>query len=95
MSTYSGVNTYLAKEHSVLNMKAVVASLNKEKALVGAFSVIVKSLRTTFEALLYSAPGTHAPPPATASPGMPGISCLCSDYHLQFDTVSRLFVYNQ
>ena len=28
--------------HSVLNVKAVVAAFNQEKALVGAFSVIVK-----------------------------------------------------
>ena len=28
--------------HSVLNVKAIVAAFNQEKALVGAFSVIVK-----------------------------------------------------
>ena len=28
--------------HSVLNVKAVVAAFNQEKALVGAFSVIVQ-----------------------------------------------------
>ena len=36
-------DTHLAKcLKSVLNVKAVVAPFNKEKALVGAFSVIVK-----------------------------------------------------
>ena len=29
-------------QHSVLNVKAVVAAFNQEKALVGAFSVIVQ-----------------------------------------------------
>ena len=36
-----GVNALLALcLNSVLNVKAVVASFNKEKALIGAFSVI-------------------------------------------------------
>ena len=30
-------------QHSVLNMEAVVAAFNQEKALVGAFSMIVKT----------------------------------------------------
>ena len=30
-------------QHSVLNVKAVIATFNQEKALVGAFSVIVKT----------------------------------------------------
>ena len=38
------VNACLAKcLNSVLNAKAVVAAFNQEKALVGAFSVIVKT----------------------------------------------------
>ena len=46
-STYSGVNVHLAKcLNIVLNVKATVGVFNQEKALVGAFSVIVKSLRT-------------------------------------------------
>ena len=41
MSTYSGVNALLAQcLNSILNVKAVVAAFNQEKALVGAFSVI-------------------------------------------------------
>ena len=32
--------------NSVLNVKALVGTFNQEKALVGAFSLIVKSLRT-------------------------------------------------
>ena len=40
MSTYRGVNARLVCLNSVLNVKAVVASFNQEKALVGAFSVI-------------------------------------------------------
>ena len=39
MSTYPGVNAYLV---SVLNVKALVGVFNQEKALVGAFSVIVQ-----------------------------------------------------
>ena len=43
MSTYRGVNARLAKcLNSVLNVKALVGAFNQEKALVGAFSVIVK-----------------------------------------------------
>ena len=41
MSTYHGVNACLALcLNSVLNVKAVVAAVNQEKALVGAFSVV-------------------------------------------------------
>ena len=44
MSTYCGVNACLAKcLYSVINVKALVAAFfNWEKALVGAFSVIVQ-----------------------------------------------------
>ena len=39
------VNTCLAKCHnSVLNVKALVDAFNQEKALVGAFSVIVNPM---------------------------------------------------
>ena len=52
MSTYRGVNARLAFcLNSVLNVKAVVAAFNQEKALVGAFSVIVQLVR--FIALVY------------------------------------------
>ena len=45
-STYPGVNVRLAKcLNSVFNVKPVVAAFNKEKALVGAFSVIVQLCR--------------------------------------------------
>ena len=37
--------------HSVLNVKAVVAAFTKEKALVGAFSVITNLRMELFEAL--------------------------------------------
>ena len=48
MSTYRGVNVHLAQcLNSVLNVKAVVAAFNQEKALVGAFSVIT-NLGTEF-----------------------------------------------
>ena len=33
---------------SVLNVKGLVGALNQEKALVGAFSMIVKSSRTSW-----------------------------------------------
>ena len=38
--------------NSVLNMKAVVAAFNQEKALVGAFSVITNLWMELFEALV-------------------------------------------
>ena len=38
--------------NSVLNVKAVVATFNQEKALVGAFSVITNLRMELFEALL-------------------------------------------
>ena len=38
-------------QHSVLNVKAVVAAFNQEKALVGAFSVIMNLRMDLFEAL--------------------------------------------
>ena len=40
---FASVSTYLV--NNVLNVKALVGFFNQEKALVGAFSVIVKSLR--------------------------------------------------
>ena len=44
MSTYCGVNACLAKcLYSVLIVKALVGTFNQEKALVGAFFVIVKT----------------------------------------------------
>ena len=39
-------------QHSVLNVKAVVAAFNQEKALVGAFSVITNLRMELFEALV-------------------------------------------
>ena len=39
-------------EHSVLNVKAVVAAFNQEKALVGAFSVITNLRMELFQALV-------------------------------------------
>ena len=44
MSTYSEVNARSAEcLNSVLNVKALEGAFNQEKALVGAFSVIVKT----------------------------------------------------
>ena len=52
MFTYHGVSVRLAKcLNSVLNVKAVVAAFNQEKALVGAFSVITNLRMELFEAL--------------------------------------------
>ena len=43
MSTYRGVNACSAEcLNSVLNVKELVGAFNQEKALVGAFSVIVQ-----------------------------------------------------
>ena len=42
---FASVSTYLVNVNNVLNAKALVGFFNQEKALVGAFSVIVKSLR--------------------------------------------------
>ena len=41
-------------KHSVLNVKAVIAAFNQEKALVGAFSVITNLRMDLFEALMTS-----------------------------------------
>ena len=43
----------------VLNVKAVVATFNQEKALVGAFSVITNLRMELFEALLTTPYLTH------------------------------------
>ena len=40
---------------SVLNVKAVLAAFNQEKALVGAFSMIANLRMELFEALLLTA----------------------------------------
>ena len=42
----------------MLNVKAVVAAFNQEKALVGAFSVITNLRMELFEALFYT-PTSH------------------------------------
>ena len=43
LTTYRGVNARLARcLKSVLNVKVLVGAFNQEKALVGAFSVIVQ-----------------------------------------------------
>ena len=42
---------------SVLNVKALVAAFNQEKALVGAFFVIVKSSRTFVWSSIYQTAG--------------------------------------
>ena len=48
-----GVNACIAKcLKSVLNVKAVVAAFNQEKALVGAFSEITNLRMELFEALI-------------------------------------------
>ena len=53
MSTYCGVNAHFAYcLNSVLNVKAVVAAFNQEKALVGAFSVVTNRRMELFEALV-------------------------------------------
>ena len=50
-----GVNAHLAKcLNSVLNVKAVVAAFNQEKALVGAFSVITNLRMELFQTLVSS-----------------------------------------
>ena len=55
MSTYRVVNVRLVLcLNSVLNVKAVVAPFNQEKALVGAFSVITNLRMDLFKALLVS-----------------------------------------
>ena len=47
--------------NSVLNVKAVVAALNQEKALVGAFSVITNLRMELFEALVHRHDATTWP----------------------------------
>ena len=43
-------------DNCVLNVKAVVAAFNQEKALVGAFSVITNLRMELFEALIIAHP---------------------------------------
>ena len=53
IGTFRGVNAHLAYcLNSVLNVKALVGTFNQEKALVGDFSVIVKT-DELFAALIY------------------------------------------
>ena len=46
-----GVDPTVSLHNSVLNVKAVVAAFNQEKALVGAFSVITNLRMELFQAL--------------------------------------------
>ena len=46
-------NISILNHPSVLNVKAVVATFNQEKALVGAFSVITNLRMDLFEALVH------------------------------------------
>ena len=48
--------------NSVLNVKAVVAAFNQEKALVGAFSVITNLRMELFQALPGTSPASPLPP---------------------------------
>ena len=52
--------------NSILNVKALVGAFNQEKALVGAFSMIVKSSRTfvkpSFQALPLNITPARTPP---------------------------------
>ena len=45
--------------NSVLNVKAVVAAFNQEKALVGAFSVITNLRMDLLKHLVFSVPGAR------------------------------------
>ena len=55
--TYCGVKARLAYcLNSVLNVKALIGAFNQEKALVGAFSVIVQ-----FHRLIVCSTKTHSP----------------------------------
>ena len=65
-STYCGVN---ARLKSVLNVKAVVAAFNQEKALLGAFSVITNLRMDLFGALASS--WSRDPSPRSTSAGSP------------------------
>ena len=59
-STYLGVNARLALcLNSVLNVKALVGAFNQEKALVGAFSVIVQHGGDTIPLKQVSIPWHH------------------------------------
>ena len=56
--------------NSVLNVKALVGAFNQEKALVGAFSVIVQPVVKPMEhytALVLSPDGSNPIPPAPPS----------------------------
>ena len=73
MFTYREVNARLAQcLNSVLNVKAVVAAFNQEKALVGAFSVISNLRMDLFEALSTSPTNWLNDEQCLLSPGPPG-----------------------
>ena len=56
------INACLAKcINSVLNVKALADAFNKEKALVGAFSVITNLRMELFEALVDIVPAKQVP----------------------------------
>ena len=72
MSTSCGVNARLAScLNSVLNVKALVGAFNQEKALVGAFSVIVQPVvapMDRFAALVMMDPGMWRQAPGHQHP---------------------------
>ena len=67
-----------------MNVKALVGAFNQEKALVGAFSVIVKTGCGTDEAL-------HSTRSKTARPAVPGSDhrVVLEDYLRVITTVGR------
>ena len=70
MSTHNGLMPILCPK-SVLNVKALVGTFNQEKALVGAFSVIVKTDCETDGSLHRTIPGGERAAQGGESDGRP------------------------
>ena len=71
--------------HSVLNVKALVGTFNQEKALVGAFSVIVQPVVEPMEqhtALLLHSHQMHLPPTRTLTVIMINLGGVNFFFHL-------------
>ena len=65
--------------NSVLNVKAVVAAFNQEKALVGDLSVITNLRMELFEALVQKHRST-TPSPGPSRGELGNYLCQCSKY---------------
>ena len=97
--TYCGVNARLAEclFNSVLNVKAVVATFNQEKALVGAFFVIVQLVvepMDRFAALVTTARIPTVPSGDQAIPTQAAAAASCI-LHLKRDIAVIFIIFRE